>query len=250
MRDIWPFFANSRRAGLLRAPLRDGQRDLLAARVRAYGHLSDKEGARFENCVKVMVGERQWEGFDGLQVTAEMQLTIAGRASLMLLGAQDYYFQSVTTILVCPAQIERTHNGHFSRAVGEAWPSGGVLLSWPEILADGRGSGRNVVIHEFAHHLDGLDGEMGGSIPFPDRADEQRWHEVADREYQRLLDDARRGTPTLLDKYGATNPAEFFAVVSECFFERPWEMQRRHSELFELLQKFYQVNPRDWYEAV
>ena len=195
-----------------------------------------------------MVGERRWEGFDGLQVTEEMELTIAGRASLMLLGARDYYFQSVTTILVCPAQIERSHNGHFSRAVGEAWPSGGLLLSWPEILTDGRGCGRNVVIHEFAHHLDGLDGEMGGSIPFPDRADEQRWHDVANREYERLVDNARQGTPTLLDKYGATNPAEFFAVASECFFERPWEMQRRHSELFELMQTFYHVNPREWYE--
>ena len=107
-----------------------------------------------------MVGERRWEGHQDLNPTDEMRLTIAGHASLMLLGTSDYYFQSVTTILIFPIMIKRSSNGLTMVSSGEAWQSGGVLLSWPEVLDNGLGrDGHNVVIHEFAHHLDGLDGE-------------------------------------------------------------------------------------------
>ena len=105
---------------------------------------------------------------------------------------------------------------------------------------------KNVVIHEFAHHLDGLDGEMGGSIPFPSRADEQRWCNVATREFERLVADVRQGKSTLFDEYGTHSLAEFFAVASECFFEKPVEMERRYFDLFELMQMFYRVNPLAW----
>ncbi len=244
---IWSFLTKRRRARLLCVPLSDEQRELLADRIWAYRGFSDQERTQFENCVKVMIGERRWEGHGDLQVTEEMQLTIAGKASLMLLGAKDYYFSSVTTILVHPVVIERSRNGRTTRSVGEAWQCGGVLLSWPEVVADGRDrDGENVVIHEFAHHLDGLDGEMGGSIPFPSRADEQRWCIVATREFERLVADVRQGNSTLFDEYGAHSLAEFFAVASECFFEKPVEMQRRYSDLFELMQMFYRVNPLAW----
>lgn len=200
--------------------------------------------------MKVMVGERRWEAHRDLRLTEEMQLTIAGHASLMLLGATDYYFQSVTTILVFPVVIERSSNGHTTRSTGEAWQSGGVLLSWPEVVANGGGrDGRNVVIHEFAHHLDGLDGEMGGSISFARRTDQQRWHDVASREFACLVAEVERGKSTLLDEYGAHSMAEFFAVASECFFEMPAEMHRRHPDLFALMRLFYQVNPLAWCRA-
>ncbi len=194
-----------------------------------------------------MVGERRWEGHQDLNPTDEMRLTIAGHASLMLLGTSDYYFQSVTTILIFPIMIKRSSNGLTMVSSGEAWQSGGVLLSWPEVLDNGLGrDGHNVVIHEFAHHLDGLDGEMGGSIPFAREADQQRWHEVSNREFAELVDDVQRGRPTLLDEYGAHSLAEFFAVCSECFFELPAEMHSRHPELFALMTIFYQVDPLQW----
>jgi Mlc titration factor MtfA (ptsG expression regulator) len=215
--------------------------------VWAYRGLNAQQRKRFEDCVRIMVGERRWEGHRELNPTQEMQLTIAGHASLMLLGATDYYFQTVTTILIFPVMIKRSNNGRTTMSTGEAWQSGGVLLSWPEVVANGRGrDGHNVVIHEFAHHLDGLDGEMGGSIPFVRKADQRRWHEVSNREFNRLEEDVRMGRPTLLDAYGTHSMAEFFAVVSECFFEMPAEMHHRHPDLFALMKVFYQVDPLDW----
>lgn len=231
----------------MQKPLTDEQRSLLADRVWAYTKFDHPQRTKFENCVKVMFGERRWEGHRDFPVTDEMRLTIAGKASLMLLGASNYYFQTVTTILIYPRVIARSRDGHTTRTVGEAWPTGGILLCWPEIIADSISNrGRNVVVHEFAHHLDGLDGEMGGSIPFPKRADEARWHDVSHREYQRLVAAAERGQATLFDKYGSHNLAEFFAVASECFFEQPVEMRQMHEELYDLLRVFYQLDPAVW----
>ena len=130
---------------------------------------------------------------------------------------------------------------------GQAWQFGPILLSWREVLQNnGRLDGNNVVIHEFAHHLDGLDGEMGGSIPFADHSKLDRWHKVSEREYRSLVAAANEDRPTLLNHYGAMNRAEFFAVASECFFELPSQLRQRHPELYDLLCEFYQTDPTQW----
>lgn len=242
---MWSFFRRRRRKRLMAEPLADARRRALKSHVPHYRRADAATRSALEDRVKVMLAERSWEGCDGLSVTDEMRVAIAGHAAVMLLGTRDYFFDSVASILIFPDVIERYHEGVVSHAVGEAWEEGHVVLTWPEIqLASEGDDGRNVVIHEFAHHLDGLDGEMGGSIQFPSREDQRRWDELAGEEFEALVRDVDAGRRTLLDPYGATDEAEFFAVASEAFFETPEPLARRHPELYELLVKFYGLDPR------
>jgi Mlc titration factor MtfA (ptsG expression regulator) len=232
---------------ILRQPLSPERARWLSEHVAAYSSLEPPMRRRLEQIALVMIQRCHWEGCEGLAVTDQMRTLVAGHAAVMLLGAHDYYFDSVTAILVYPGVIRRSHEGRQSPTVGEAWANGGVVLSWPEVEGIGRGSrGHNVVIHEFAHHLDGSDGEMGGSIPFSSSNDQTLWQRVATQEYERLVDDVHHRRRTVLDPYGATNEAEFFAVSSESFFEQPHLMCQHHTELFELLVRFYQMDPRAW----
>jgi len=194
--------------------------------------------------------ERRFEGVAGLTVTDEMRLTVAGVAGLMALGHDDpYLFDRVPAILLRPAAFTpggRDH-GPDTQHLGEAWRRGPVVLSWRDTLRSARqpGRGDNLVLHEFAHHLDDLNGDMDGA-PALVGADRGAWSLVAGREYDRLVAQSRRQEVTLLDHYGASNPAEFFAVATECFFERPHEMKRRHAELYWLLERFYRQDPTEW----
>lgn len=218
-----------------------------------YRGLSPIEKRKLKTIIKIMVSEKNWEAHDGLAMSDEIKVTIAGTAALLLLGVDDFYFDRVTTIIVFPHPIRRETRdgltaGRESRHAGEAWQGGQVVLSWQDVLRDSRnpGDGRNLVVHEFAHCLDGLDGEMGGSLTFGDPATALRWQRVSNSEFEALVAAAQRGQSTLLDYYGATNLAEFFAVCSETFIEKPRQLQHRHSELFDLLVEYYHVDPTKW----
>ncbi len=242
--SMWSFIRRRRRRKLIEAPLAASQRETIAGYVSGYTGFRESTRQQLDDRVKVLLAERTWEGCDGLSVVAEMRVAIAAQAALMLLGTRDYYFDTVSSILIFPDVIERYDDGVVTHVVGEAWDEGNVVLSWPEVqqLRGGR-DGTNVVIHEFAHHLDGLDGEMGGSIHFPDPNDQRRWDEIAAQEFDWLLRDLKAGRHTLFDPYAATNPAEFFAVASEAFFENPAMMRQRHPDLFQLLMRFYALDP-------
>ncbi|TWU21144.1 Protein MtfA [Novipirellula galeiformis] len=245
---MWSFFRNRRRRKLLAVALPPLQLEILKRNVPAFNRLSEEKQQRMLDCVRIMIAEQHWEGCERLVVSAEMKTTIAGHAALMLLCSGDYYFDSVSSILVYPSVMVRNHDGVIEHTVGEAWDNGGVILSWPEVLqAANHRDGDNVVIHEFAHHLDGLDGEMGGSISFDTSRDQSEWEHVARTEFQQHVQAVEAGRRTLIDPYGATNEAEFFAVASECFFERPAPLHDRHQALFTLLKSYYRVDPRDWH---
>ncbi len=129
--------------------------------------------------------------------------------------------------------------------LGEAWGQGVVVLSWDDVrrgAADMR-DGQNVVLHEFAHQLDQEDGAADGAPILPGRSRYVAWARVLGAEYEQLRRDASRGRPSVLDDYGATNPAEFFAVATECFFEKPGLLRRRHPELYEELRAYYRQDP-------
>lgn len=232
---------------LLNQPLGRDRSGWLKDHIAAHQKLDAPMRRRLEQIVTVMLARCDWEGCEGLVLREEMRTRIAGHAAVMLLGAKDYYFDSVSVILVYPGVIRRHDQSRRSPAVGEAWSNGGVVLSWPEVERIGiDGNKHNVVVHEFAHHLDGRDGEMGGSIPFTSTADQAEWSRIAAMEYGQLLDDVRHRRATVFDPYGATNEAEFFAVASEAFFEQPNRTDHHHQELFDLLTKFYQIDPRVW----
>ena len=126
--------------------------------------------------------------------------------------------------------------------IGDPWSCRGRQIADPKKLRPGS----NLVIHEFAHHVDGLDGDVDGSPPIVDRRQGRTWYRVTEEEFERLKLEAQQGQATLLDHYGASNRAEFFAVASECFFERPRAMRDRHAELYRVLADFYCLDTAAW----
>jgi Mlc titration factor MtfA (ptsG expression regulator) len=129
--------------------------------------------------------------------------------------------------------------------LGESWHHGSVVLSWDDVRRSAADvhDGHNVVLHEFAHQLDSS-GARGDSTPvLQSRSSFIAWARILQRDYRKLRDEVSRNSPTLLDEYGAVNPAEFFAVATECFFEIPKELQRLHPQLYEELKRFYQQDP-------
>ena len=123
-----------------------------------------------------------------------------------------------------------------------------MVLSWADVLAGARHRtrGDNLVLHEFAHQLDMQNGRIvDGTPPLESAEQYRRWQEVLSEEYERLIRDCEHGRPTLLDCYGATSVGEFFAVATECFFERPGELAERHPSLYEILSGYYRQDPAE-----
>jgi Mlc titration factor MtfA (ptsG expression regulator) len=221
--------------------------------------LSREDYALLKRWIQIFHAEKYWEGCDGLVITDEMKATISAQAGFMARGLGEYYFDHLKTILVYPHIVYRTDRTYaggivseepFGR-IGEALKAGPVSFVWPQVLEDGlrANSGRNVVFHELAHVLDWSDHYLDGT-PDLDSADlHERWQQTLKAEYHALVDAARRGRPTLIDPYGATNIAEFFAVSTECFFELPHLMSARHAVWFGLLREFYKINPLDFFPA-
>jgi MtfA peptidase len=217
--------------------------------VRCWGRLDSSQQKRLQNAAWVIFHERRFEASRGFQLTDEMKWVVASNAALMLLGVDDYYFDGIPTILIQPEtffvpQKERWTVKHVASS-GAAWQHGPIVLAWSDCQTGSplRRSGRNVIIHEFAHHLDGLDGEMGGSIHWSTTELAERWDQLIATELDVMQSQIRLGQPVFLDPYAATNPAEFFAVASEYFFEEPRRFQTHHPALFEMLTQFYHYDP-------
>ena len=246
--------SNRNREWLLSQPYPDGWEAILVNNVAHYRLLEGAECARLRSDTRVLVAEKNWEGCGGLTLSEEIKVTIASQAALMLLGREHDYFRRVPTILVYPSTFvipadERLEEPEWEiAATGQAVPRGPVIVAWDAALAEGRNplSGRNVVIHEFAHQLDFL----VGAIDDPNLGDpelEQRWREVMPAAYRALVRALDRGRLTLLGEYAGTDEREFFAVASELFFTLPDQLQHRHPELYQLFADFYQLDPIEWF---
>lgn len=222
-------------------------------------HLTFEQRQRLRNLIQVFVAEKNWEGCGGLEMTDEIRVTIAALACLLVVGqTEDWYFEHVLSILVYPtgyaaAGTQITRAGVIMEdgqpRLGEAWWQGPVILSWSDALAGAQMEtpGHNLVLHEFAHQLDMMNGRMADGTPLLKTKEQfDRWIAVMEPEFRRLVEDCRRGHHGFIDCYGATNPAEFFAVITETFFERPTALLRRHQEVYEVLQDFYKLDPASW----
>jgi Mlc titration factor MtfA (ptsG expression regulator) len=184
-----------------------------------------------------------------------MRVTIAAQACLLVLAFDDQLFDRVLSILIYPreylvADARRLVGGETvteEMRAGEAWYRGPVILSWAEVIDDCQrlGHGRNVVWHEFAHQLDMLDGIIDGTPPLGNREQYHRWAEVMSAELSRLREARRTYQPTVIDPYGAKNEGEFFAVVTEAFFDRPARLRQEHRALYDLLAEFYRQDTAD-----
>jgi Mlc titration factor MtfA (ptsG expression regulator) len=223
-----------------------------------YAMLTAEEQSRVRDDLRVFIAERYWEGCNGLTIDDEMRVTIAAQACILALHLprdRDWY-GAARTILVYPESFLSPHKrtgpgGVVSEGFansGEAWHNGPVILSWDDVLWGGRRmmDGRNLVLHEFAHVLDMVDGVTDGTPPLKSREAYAQWHRVMTGEYQRLVTDAEFGHATLLNVYGATNVAEFFAVATEAFFEKGAAVLAMHPGLYEVLRGFYGHHPALW----
>jgi Mlc titration factor MtfA (ptsG expression regulator) len=248
------WFRQRRRRRLLAAPFPPEWLTILDNDVTLYAQLNESEQSRLRNDLRIFVAEREWEGCAGLSLSDEMKVTIAAQACLLVLNIPHDYFGHVPAILIYPSGYRSpTHRnpdgtvGPGSGRLGEAWYRGPVVLAWDTVLANSEGlsNGHNVVLHEFAHQLDYLDGSSDGTPLLSSREEYRRWHEVMSAEFERLVRDSESGRAQVLDTYGATNPAEFFAVATEAFFEMPVALRQRHPALYEVLQGYYRQNPAD-----
>ncbi|MDG1896870.1 MAG: zinc-dependent peptidase [Fuerstiella sp.] len=249
-----------RRRNLTAQPFPEEWNEIVRTNVFHDQRLSDGLRNQLRKLIRVFVAEKNWEGCNGFAVTDEVKVTIAAQACLLALGLQDVYFDHVLSILVYPdsyiAQTVETtragvvvERGH--ARLGEAWWRGPVILSWSDVLAGGRrvSPGRNLVFHEFAHQLDMMNGRMvDGTPPLETKEDLQRWVEVLEPEYKQLVERCRRGHQGVIDCYGTTNVAEFFAVVTEVFFERPQSLSSHHPHVYDELRGFFQLDPLSWQE--
>ena len=222
-----------------------------------YSCLSPKERKRLQGHIQVFLAEKQFIGCGGLHLTEEMKLLIAANACLLLLNERGTYFPRLRSILIYPSAYivkQTTVTGNYVveeklvARLGESWTSDQLILSWEQVKQDtcNWGNGHNVVLHEFAHQLDQEDGVAQGVPVLQRKSDYLTWAKVMTAEYKLFCEDVQRGAVTVLDRYGATNPAEFFAVATETFFEKPQELLKKHPALYRLLQGYYKLDPKVW----
>ena len=248
-------FKGRHRDRLRSKPAPRAWREILERNLPVYSRLSAEDQVELLGHIQVFLDEKHFEGAEGLEMTDEIRVTIAGQACLLLLHRKSDYYPQLRTILVYPSGYTATEDHHIG---GGIWEEGGearfghtahrlgaLVLSWDAARsgATAPADGQNLVLHEFAHQLDFENDNTDGTPPLGTRSDYLAWGRVMNAEFEALRGSLRADRETLIDSYGATNPAEFFAVVTEAFFERPRALRRRHPALFEQLQNFYQQDP-------
>ena len=254
-----PFIRSIKRYFSTRRPLRDQYKSLLQTSIPFYRYLDTSQKRKLEKRMSVLLDEKIFEGCGGLSVTDEMKGAITAYAGLLIMEQTSDYYSDLRAILIYPddyvAPVYQMHAGGVvsegsERRQGESWDSGSIVLSWNDIRDStlNRDNPHNLIIHEFAHQLDDQYGLSGG-ISFegkPIQTDE--WTHTLAKIYRDLMDAERFGrSDHPLDLYGATNPAECFAVVMEAFIESPRSLQNRYSGAYRLLADFFGFDPgRMW----
>jgi Mlc titration factor MtfA (ptsG expression regulator) len=253
---MWQWLQDHRRKAILSVPF-PAEWETVLGNIAYFQRCSEEERRQLRELVQVFVAEKTWEGCGGLTLTDSIRVTIAAEACLMILNLPHDLYSKVDSILVYPTTVVTPERslGVFevphmpTRAgtpiLGEAQLRGPVILVWDSVKQSARhpGSGHNVVYHEFAHKLDMLDGAVNGTPPLHGAEQYKEWAEICGREFSKLRADSESGKRTFIDSYGATNEAEFFAVITEEFFDQPISLQKHHKDLYEILQKFYQQDP-------
>ena len=197
----------------------------------------------------LFLAEKEFSGADGLELTEVMRVSIAAQACTPILELGLDWYRGWRGIVVYPGDFrvrrqEVDEDGVVHEweddLAGEAMPGGPVVLSWDAAAHD---PAINVVIHEFAHKLDMLNGVADGVPPLHAGMDRRAWRAAFDEAYDGFCDAVDRGRDTWLDPYAAEHPSEFFAVISEAFFREAPETKRRYPEVYNQLALFYRQDP-------
>jgi Mlc titration factor MtfA (ptsG expression regulator) len=227
--------------------------------VGPYRNLDAQAQERLRQFIQVFIREKNWEGCGGFVVTDEVKVTISGWVGILVIGRQPEYFDHVLSILVYPSAYQApvkipagggvVLEGQSSRE-GEAWYRGPVILSWSDVITDShhRHRGTHLVLHEFAHQLDMQDGHQTNGIPRLPWSQRETWEQVMNTAFREHCRQCDRGQ-NWLDPYAATNPQEFFAVMTEAFFEAPDVVIDEAPDVFEQFKTFYRIDPRSLHSS-
>lgn len=222
------------------------------ARLRFLRGLSDSERSRLRETTILFLHQKSIHGAGGLELDAGMQLLIAVQACILILNLDVDYYRGWVEIIVYPDEFVPTleytdaagvvHTDREARA-GEAWLQGPLILSWADVGMSGEGDGVNVVIHEFAHKLDMLNGDANGYPPLHRDMSRESWTQAFTSGYADFCRRVDADEELAIDPYAAESPAEFFAVMSEAFFEIPHAVKNLYPAVYDQLRRFYRQDP-------
>jgi hypothetical protein len=227
---------------------------LIEKNVPYFRLLAPDEQRELQGLILVFLDEKSFEGCGGLEITDEIRVTIAAQACMLLLHRRTDDYPRLKSILVYPHPYHATGAHSVSgrlwaegdeTRLGESWQTGAIVLAWDAVQGGAADvhDGHNVVYHEFAHQLDAEDGTVNGAPVLPHRSMYSAWARILGAEYENLIQETHQRHRTVMDEYGTQNPAEFFAVATETFFEKPVQLLQHHPELYEELRLFYNQNP-------
>ena len=253
-------YARFRRKRIASKPLPPEWLALIERDVPCFRQLAGADQEELLRHLAIFLAEKHFAGAGGFTVTDEVRLVIAVQACLLLLHRDTDYYPALSSIVVYPGEYRaprRDWDGPWvvtewmEIRAGESFEGGTVVLSWEDVTMglSGQWPGYNVVFHEFAHQLDEESWPPDGTPPMP-HIERSRFVEVMQREYEQLRTKDEQGIETLLDPYGAENPAEFFAVATESFFSQPADLLAVHPELYEVLKCYYRQDPALWINHV
>ena len=250
---IWAFGCQKRRRqkALLEAgPLSNEDRGFLKNHFGLYEKIPKDVQTRLEPIVQVLIAEKNFEACGGLsEVSREMKVVVMAQAALLLVGRDHRLFSKLRTVLIYPDAFKGGREEHDETVrLGESWGSGSVILSWRSVQRGGEDErdGHNVVIHEFAHQLDQENRHADGLPQLEDRAAIGNWAHAFSDAFEDFCKDLDAGRKTVMDPYGATNPAEFFAVATETFFEKAKQLNQEYPRLYLQLKNYYGLDPVAW----
>ena len=246
----------NREAWLRKRGLASKWQKFLEDNVNLYSRLPKQYRKALHGYINVFLDDKQFIGCDDFVITDETRLVIAAQACVLLLGLESDVYPDFHTVMVYPTAYyaeESVSDGlvvtqEKSLRSGESWSRGVVVLSWEEVVDNSRGDspGHNVVVHEFAHRLDQQNSIAEGVPVLDSRRLYERWASVLGSEFETLQRGVAQGEQSVIDAYGATSPAEFFAVVSELFFELPKVLERHHPKLYRQLWGYYKLDTAAW----
>ncbi|WP_114324874.1 zinc-dependent peptidase [Candidatus Colwellia aromaticivorans] len=252
-----PSWREYQRNKIKNQPFKKEWRKIIQQRMPYFRQMPAELQLQLKQHIQVFLAEKNFIGCNGIQITDEIKITVAAQACLLLLNRKTDFYPKLRTILVYPRAFIKEQQSmhedgvqHTKKMVlaGESWGFGKVVLSWQDTLDGAKipNDGRNVVIHEFAHQLDQENGKSNGA-PILDKGQNYKcWSEVFALHFEQLKIQAKTGKPSLFDYYGATEPAEFFAVASEVFFEQAQQFHYEYPMLYQQLKQYYQVDPIHW----
>ncbi len=226
----------------------------VVSQTKLLHNLSSVEKAKLRKLATLFIRKKTVTPARGFQLTDEMIVAIAAQASLPILKLGLDYYRGWVEVILYPGAFRVNHNSSDEAGItsnesqalsGEAWLRGPVILSWEDIEHDMHSPhlGHNVVVHEFAHKLDMLNGRADGLPPLHPRMNIEQWADALSHAYEILREQVAHHQRTRINAYGATTPAEFFSVISEYFFSAPNILNQHCPAVYLQLVQFYQQDP-------